>query len=340
MRVLVTGGAGFIGSHTCLELVGRGHEVVIADNFSNSSPKAVPRLEALSGTAMPTHTLDIRDREALALLFKHERIDAVIHFAALKAVAESCVRPFEYFDHNIAGSIALLGAMRDAGVLHMVFSSSCTVYGAPAHSPVAEDAPQAAITPYGLSKLTVEWMLRDLAKVDDKFRYASLRYFNPIGAHPSGRIGEDPRGVPNNLMPFISQVAVGRREKLQIFGDDWPTADGSCVRDYIHVVDVARAHVSALDYLSAKDRNLEINLGMGKGTSVLELVQTFERESGRRIPCEIVARRTGDIAAVWADPSLAERELGWRAELDLAAMCRDAWRWQSANPDGYDQPDS
>jgi UDP-glucose 4-epimerase len=336
MKILVTGGAGFIGSHTCLELVARGHEVVIADNFSNSSPKAVPRLEELSGARMSTHKLDIRDREALAILFKLEKVDAVIHFAGLKAVAESCAKPFEYFDHNIAGSICLLGAMRDAGVRHLIFSSSCTVYGAPSTSPVDENAPQAAITPYGLSKLTMEHMLRDLARVDPAFRFASLRYFNPIGAHPSGRIGEDPAGVPNNLMPFICQVAVGRREKLQVFGGDWPTPDGSCVRDYIHVVDVAQAHVAALEYLVEKDRNLEVNLGLGQGTSVLELINAFQEASGRRIPYEIVGRREGDIAAVWADPSFAARELGWRAQHDLAAMCRDAWRWQSANPNGYE----
>jgi len=336
MKVLVTGGAGFIGSHACLELAAGGHQVVIADNFDNSSPKVVPRLEELSGTAMPTHEVDIRDREAMSSLFKQEKPDAVMHFAGLKAVAESVAKPFEYFDTNIAGSIVLLAAMREAKVRHLVFSSSCTVYGNPVSLPVAEDAPQAAITPYGLSKLTMERMLVDIAAMDPAFRYASLRYFNPIGAHPSGRIGEDPRGVPNNLMPLISQAAVGRRTDIKIFGGDWPTPDGTCVRDYIHVVDVARAHVRALEYIVGRDRNLAVNLGVGKGTSVLELVTTFERVTGQRVPHEIVGRRVGDIAAVWADPAYAGSELGWTAQHDLETMCRDAWRWQSANPNGYE----
>jgi UDP-glucose 4-epimerase len=336
MKVLVTGGAGFIGSHACVELAAAGHQVVIADNFDNSSPKVLPRLEELTGQSIPTHKADIRDREAMSILFKLERPDAVMHFAGLKAVAESVAKPYEYFDTNIAGSIVLLGAMREAGVRHLVFSSSCTVYGNPKTSPVAEDAPQAAVTPYGLSKLTMERMLADIAAVDPAFRYASLRYFNPIGAHESGRIGEDPRGVPNNLMPLISQAAVGRRADVKIFGGDWPTPDGTCVRDYIHVVDVAKAHVRALDYIVGKDRNLAVNLGVGKGTSVLELVQAFERVTGQRVPHEIVGRRVGDIAAVWADPSYAHSELGWKAERDLDTMCRDAWRWQSANPQGYE----
>ena len=336
MKVLVTGGAGFIGSHACVELVSSGHEVVIADNFENSSPRAVSRIEELAGVGIPAHKVDIRDREAMAILFRVEKPDAVMHFAGLKAVAESVAKPFDYFDTNIAGSIVLLGAMREHGVRHLIFSSSCTVYGNPTASPVAEDAPLAAITPYGLSKLTVERMLVDLASVDPAFRYASLRYFNPIGAHESGRIGEDPRGVPNNLMPLISQAAVGRRQGVKIFGGDWPTRDGTCIRDYIHVVDVARAHVLALDYIVGKDRNLVVNLGVGKGTSVLELVQAFERVTGQRVPHEIVGRRPGDIAAVWADPSHAESELGWSAHYDLDAMCRDAWRWQSTNPQGYE----
>jgi len=336
VKVLVTGGAGFIGSHACLELAAGGHQVVIADNFDNSSPKVIPRLEELAGVAMPTHKLDVRDREGLAVLFKLEKPEAVMHFAGLKAVAESVAKPFEYYDHNIAATIALLGAMRTAGVRHFIFSSSCTVYGNPSRLPVAEDAPLAAVTPYGLSKLTVENMLAGIAHAEPSFRYASLRYFNPIGAHPSGRIGEDPRGVPNNLMPLLAHAAVGRRPGIQIYGGDWPTPDGTCLRDYIHVVDVARAHVRALDYIVEKDRNLAVNLGVGKGTSVLELVTAFERVSGRRVPHEIVARRAGDIAAVWADPGYAARELGWRAEHDLEAMCRDAWRWQSGNPQGYE----
>jgi UDP-glucose 4-epimerase len=336
MKVLVTGGAGFIGSHTCLELIAGGHQVAIVDNFDNSSPKVVPRLEALSGASMAVHRADIRDREAMLAVFEQEKPEAVLHFAGLKAVAESVAKPFEYFDINIAGTVVLLGAMRAAGVRHFIFSSSCTVYGNPSSSPVAEDAPQAAITPYGLSKLTVERMLEEIARAEPGFRYASLRYFNPIGAHASGRIGEDPRGVPNNLMPLIAQTAVGRRRGIQVYGGDWPTPDGSCVRDYIHVVDVANAHVRALDYIVQKDRNLAVNLGVGKGTSVLELVQAFERVSGRKVPYEVVDRRPGDIAAVWADPSLAASELGWRAQHDLDTMCRDAWRWQSGNPQGYE----
>jgi UDP-glucose 4-epimerase len=336
MKVLVTGGAGFIGSHACVELVSSGHEVVIADNFENSSPRAVSRIEELAGVGIPAHKVDIRDREAMAILFRVEKPDAVMHFAGLKAVAESVAKPFDYFDTNIAGSIVLLGAMREHGVRHLIFSSSCTVYGNPASSPVAEDALLEAVTPYGLSKLTMERMLKDLASVETDFRYASLRYFNPIGAHPSGRLGEDPRGVPNNLMPLISQAAVGRRPGVKVFGGDWPTPDGSCIRDYIHVVDVARAHVRALDYIVAKERSLAVNLGVGKGTSVLELLEAFERVSGRRVPHEVVGRRVGDIAAVWADPAYAARVLGWTAQFDLDTMCRDAWRWQSANPLGYE----
>jgi UDP-glucose 4-epimerase len=336
MRVLVTGGAGYIGSHTCLELAARGHEVVIADNFVNSSPKVIPRLEQLAGTPIATHKLDVRDREALDILFKVERIDAVIHFAALKAVGESCEQPLEYFDNNVGGTITLLKAMQAAGVHRFIFSSSCTVYGDPERVPVAEDARLQAVSPYGFSKLAVEQILEDTARSDAAFHYASLRYFNPVGAHPSGRVGEDPRGIPNNLMPLVCQVASGKLKGLQVYGGDWPTADGSGMRDYLHVVDLARAHVAALDFLCDKDRSLTVNLGTGKGCTVLEVVRTFERETGTRVPFEIVGRRDGDAAAIWADPSLAERELGWRAQYDLAAMCRDAWRWHSTNPNGYE----
>ena len=336
MRVLVTGGAGFIGSHTCLELAARGHDVVIADNFANSTPRVVPRLEAIAKVAMPAHEVDVRDVEALGILFETERIDAVIHFAALKAVGESWTNPLKYFDNNIGGSITLLKAMRDASVAKFIFSSSCTVYGSPDIVPVDERAPLQVASPYGRTKLAVEEMLGDIARADASFRYASLRYFNPAGAHPSGGVGEDPRGVFFNLMPILCQIAAGKREALEVYGDDWPTPDGTCVRDYLHVVDVAKAHVSALEYLIAKDRNLIANLGTGRGASVMELLRTFEAETGQRIPYRIVGRRDGDVAAVWADPAMAERELGWRAELDLAAMCRDAWRWQQNNPDGYD----
>jgi UDP-glucose 4-epimerase len=336
MKVLVTGGAGYIGSHTCLELLATGHEVVIVDNFANSSPKVVPRLEKLAGRDIPTHKLDIRDREALALLFKLERIDAVIHFAALKAVGESCEKPLEYFDNNVGGSITLLQAMQNAGVRHFIFSSSCTVYGSPESVPVNEGARLQVTSPYGRSKLVVEYILEDVARADASLRYASLRYFNPVGAHASGQIGEDPRGIPNNLMPLVCQVASGKREKLQVYGSDWPTPDGSGMRDYLHVVDLAQAHVAALDFLVREERSLTVNLGTGRGNTVLELVRAFEQATGQRVPYEVVGRRDGDADPLWADPALAERELQWRARHDLADMCRDAWRWHSANPQGYE----
>jgi UDP-glucose 4-epimerase len=336
MKVLVTGGAGYIGSHTCLELALRGHDVVIVDSFANSSKKVLPRLEALSGRRMVCHELDLRDEAALKRLFADEACDAVIHFAALKAVGDSCEQPLEYFDNNIGGSISLLRAMQTAGVDKLIFSSSCTVYGAPDSVPVNESAPLRVANPYGRTKLFVEEMLTDLARAEASFRYVSLRYFNPVGAHPSGRIGEDSRGPPTNLMPIVCQVAIGRRDKLLVWGGDWPTPDGTGVRDYLHVVDLAKAHVSALEYLVEGKPSLAVNLGTGKGASVLELVQAFERVSGKSIPYEIVARRDGDVAAIWADPSLAAQELGWTAELDLEAMCLDAWRWQSENPVGYE----
>jgi len=336
VRVLVTGGAGYIGSHTCLELLAQGHEVVIADNFVNSSPKVVPRLEELAGASIATHKLDVRDREALAILFKLEKLDAVIHFAALKAVGESCEQPLEYFDNNVGGSIALLKAMRAAGVNNFIFSSSCTVYGSPDKVPVGEDARLQVTSPYGGTKLAVENILRDLGNADFAFRYASLRYFNPVGAHPSGRVGEDPRGVPNNLMPLVCQVASGKRDRLQVYGTDWPTPDGSCIRDYLHVVDLAQAHVAALDFLVREDRSLSVNLGTGQGSSVLEVIHAFEGATGQKVPYEVAPRRDGDADPIWADPSLAERELRWRAKHDLATMCRDAWRWHSANPRGYE----
>ena len=335
MKVLVTGGAGYIGSHTCLDLVARGHEVVIVDSFANSSPMVVPRLEELSGCRLLCHQLDVRDEAALTELLAEQRCDAVIHFAALRAVGESCEQPLEYFSNNVGGSVSLLRAMCAAGVTKLIFSSSCTVYGAPSSAPVNESAPLRVTNPYGRSKLMVEEMLGDLALAEAKFRYASLRYFNPVGAHPSGRIGEEPLGTPTSLMPLVCQVAAGRRNQLKVYGGDWPTPDGTCIRDYLHVMDVARAHVSALEYLATRDRSLTVNLGTGCGASVLELIGAFERASGKAVPHEIVGRRNGDVAAVWADPSLALRELGWTAEMDLEAMCRDAWRWQCENPDGF-----
>lgn len=335
MQILVTGGAGYIGCHTCVQLVERGHRVVIADSFVNSSPAVLQRLRRVTGVPLVAHRLDLRDKTALSALFAAYPFDAVVHFAALKAVGESCAQPLEYFDNNIGGTIALLQAMKGAGVRRLVFSSSATVYGDPEHVPVREDARLQVTNPYGRTKLVAEQLLGDLCQADDSFRVGNLRYFNPVGAHASGLLGEDPGGIPNNLMPCICQVAVGRRERLQIFGGDYPTVDGSGVRDYIHVTDLARAHVDALEYLQRVDCNLNVNLGTGRGVSVLELVQAFERASGREVPYEVVARRPGDVAEVYADPTLAEQLLGWRAALDVDAMCRDAWRWQSMNPEGY-----
>nr|WP_295382946.1 UDP-glucose 4-epimerase GalE [Pseudoxanthomonas sp.] len=336
MRILLCGGAGYIGAHTYVELIARGHRVHIADNFSNSSPQVLGRLERIVGQPPVCHTLDLRDRAATHALFDAHAYDAVVHFAALKAVGESCERPLDYFENNISGTIHLLQAMRGAGVRRLVFSSSATVYGDPAQVPVREDAPLSVTNPYGRTKLVMEDLIGDLCRSDPEFRAANLRYFNPVGAHVSGLIGEDPSGIPNNLMPYICQVAVGRRERLQIFGGDYPTRDGTGVRDYIHVVDLARAHADALDYLMQADRSLTVNLGTGQGASVLELVAAFARASGQAIPYDIVERRTGDVAEVYADPRLARELLGWRAERGIDAMCEDAWRWQSMNPRGYE----
>ena len=335
MRVLVCGGAGYIGSHTCVVLAERGHEVTIADNFCNSSPVVLDRLAQLTGRAPDVRNVDVRDAVALAALFAGQRFDAVIHFAALKAVGDSCERPLAYFDNNISGTISLLRAMRDAGVGRLVFSSSATVYGEPQSVPIDEDAPLSSTNPYGRTKLVMEQLIGDVCTADPGLQAISLRYFNPVGAHPSGLIGEAPSGVPNNLMPYICQVAAGKRERLQIFGGDWPTVDGTGVRDYIHVMDLARAHAHALEALKEVRGHLPLNLGAGRGISVLQLVRAFEAASGRDIPYRIVDRRAGDVAEVYADPARAERLLGWRTELDVDAMCRDAWRWQSANPDGY-----
>ncbi len=335
MRILVTGGAGYIGSHTCVVLAGRGHDLVVADNFSNSSPRVLERLEHIIGSPVALQDVDLRDREAVHDLLHNGRFDAVIHFAALKAVGESCEKPLAYFDNNISGTIHLLQAMQDAGVRNLVFSSSATVYGDPDSVPVREDAALQVTNPYGRTKLVMEQLIADLCASDPSFRAAILRYFNPVGAHASGLIGEDPGGIPNNLMPYICQVAVGRRQKLSIFGGDWSTVDGTGVRDYIHVVDLARAHADAIDALEREGRGFTVNLGTGQGISVLQLVKAFERASGRPVPYEIVERRAGDVAEVYADPALANRLLGWKAELDVDDMCRDAWRWQSGNPNGF-----
>jgi len=333
MRVLVCGGAGYIGSHTCVVLAERGHELVLADNYCNSSSAVLERLHAITGQHLPVHVVDLRDRQAIHALLADGGFDAVVHFAALKAVGESCERPLEYFDNNISGTIHLLQAMHAAGVRRLVFSSSATVYGDPASVPVRENAPLSVTNPYGRSKLVMEQLIADVCASDSGFQAAILRYFNPVGAHPSGLIGEAPSGVPNNLMPYVCQVAAGQRAELRVFGGDWPTLDGTGVRDYIHVMDLARAHADALDALE-RGGSFTVNLGTGQGVSVLQLVKAFERAAGRPVPYRIVERRAGDVAAVYADPARAHTLLGWRAELDVDAMCRDAWRWQCAQGAG------
>jgi UDP-glucose 4-epimerase len=333
MKILVTGGAGYIGSHTCVALLERGHDVVVLDNFANSSRVAVERIAELAGRPVALVEGDVRDRVLLERVLAHD-IEAVIHFAALKAVGESCAQPLRYFDNNIGGTITLLQAMAATGVAHLVFSSSATVYGAQRRVPVAEDAPLSVTNPYGRTKLVMEQLIGDACAADPSFAAVLLRYFNPVGAHSSGRIGEDPRGEPNNLMPYVAQVAVGRREFLSVFGGDYPTRDGTGVRDYIHVTDLAEAHVKAVE-LPHSGGCLALNLGTGRGCSVLELVAAFEQASGRPVPYRIVARRPGDIAELWADPTRAQAVLGWRARHDLQRMCTDAWRWQSTHPDGF-----
>ncbi len=334
--ILVTGGAGYIGSHTCVELLAAGYEVLVVDNFSNSKPEALRRVEEIAGRKLGAfYRADIRDKAALREVFKAHAIDAVIHFAALKAVGESVAKPLMYYENNIAGTVALAEVMAEAGVKSLVFSSSATVYGDPASVPIREDFPTGPTNPYGRTKWMMEFVLSDLAAADPEWRVALLRYFNPVGAHASGRIGEDPNGLPNNLMPYVSQVAVGRLPQLRVFGGDYPTPDGTGVRDYIHVVDLAVGHVAAVRRLTERQGVLTVNLGTGRGYSVIEVVKAFEKASGRPVPFEIVARRPGDVAQCYAEPGLAERELGWRAERGIDEMCADAWRWQSSNPEGY-----
>lgn len=332
--ILVTGGAGYIGSHTVVELLGAGHEVTVVDNFCNSAPAVPERIARIAGRMPVFVKADVRDRAALQSLFQARHYDAVIHFAGLKAVGESVAEPLRYYDNNVGGSLTLFETMAQYGLRTVVFSSSATVYGDPASVPIREDFPVAPTNPYGRSKLMVEEILREAAAADPRWRVALLRYFNPVGAHASGLIGEDPNGVPNNLMPFISQVAVGRREALSVWGDDYPTPDGTGVRDYIHVVDLARGHLAALGHMPDSGV-LTANLGTGRGYSVLEMVRAFEQASGRKVAYRIAARRPGDVAACYADPSLAAERLGWRAQLDLSRMCADTWRWQSQNPQGY-----
>ncbi|HYN65468.1 MAG TPA: UDP-glucose 4-epimerase GalE [Ornithinibacter sp.] len=336
MRVLVSGGAGYIGSHTVVQLVAAGHEVVVVDSFANAKPSVVGRLEALTGQPVDVRSFDLTDHDKTEHLFANEPFDAVIHFAGFKAVGESVEKPLEYYENNLVSTFSLVRAMRRHGVTKLVFSSSATVYGADAPVPMHEDLPTSATNPYGWSKVMIEQVLRDAAAADPSWRIALLRYFNPVGAHPSGSIGEDPSDIPNNLMPYIAQVAVGRLDKLSIFGGDYPTPDGTGVRDYIHVDDLAAGHIAALNRLGRISEPVSTwNLGTGHGTSVLELLHAFERACGHDLPYEIVDRRPGDVAASYADPTRANTELGWHATRTVDDMCVDTWRWQSKNPHGY-----
>lgn len=325
---LVTGGTGYIGSHMVVELLAAGHDVVIIDNLCNSKPTVLDRIEHITGRRPQFEQTDVRDRPALRRIFSSHSFDAVVHFAGLKAVGESVEKPLEYYDNNVSGSVSLVECMIEAGIRSIVFSSSATVYGEPATVPIREDFPLAASNPYGRSKLMIEEILRDVAATDPGWRIALLRYFNPVGAHPSGRIGEDPNGIPNNLMPYIAQVAAGRLRELPVFGNDYPTPDGTGVRDFIHVVDLARGHLAALDALRRRPGVLTANLGTGHGYSVLEMVRAFTAASGKPVPYRVVGRRPGDIAQCYADPSLALEMLGWKAQLGIEAMCLDVWRWQ------------
>ena len=333
--ILVTGASGFIGSHTCVELLQSGFNVVALDNLCNSSRKALDRVRQITGRDFPLQEADIRDRAALDAILSAQKIDAVIHFAGLKAVGESVEKPLLYFDNNVGGTINLLEALSAANVKNFVFSSSATVYGDPEVLPLVESARLSVTNPYGRSKLMVEEILGDLTKTDPSWRVGVLRYFNPVGAHESGLIGEDPRGIPNNLMPFIAQVAVGRRERLSVFGNDYPTPDGTGVRDYIHVVDLAKGHVAALNRLFAQEGGFTVNLGTGQGYSVLDTIRAFEEASGRPVPYQIVPRRPGDIASCYASPVKAKELLGWQAEKGMREMCEDHWRWQKGNPEGF-----
>jgi len=333
--ILVTGGAGYIGSHTCVELLEAGYEVVVVDNLSNSKETALERVRAITGKPLAFERCDILDRAGLDRVFAEHRPSAVIHFAGLKAVGESVEKPLLYYINNISGSAVLLEAMAAADVKNIVFSSSCTVYGEPKTLPIREDFPLQAVSPYGQTKLTIEFMLRDLAASSPDWNISILRYFNPVGAHPSGEIGEDPLGIPNNLMPYITKVAVGELQELSVWGDDYDTPDGTCIRDYIHVVDLARGHIKALQKLEQKPGVITYNLGTGQGYSVLEVVEGFRSATGQAIPYRIAGRRAGDTPAVYADPSRAKSELGWKAELGINAICADAWRWQQKNPRGY-----
>jgi UDP-glucose 4-epimerase len=336
MTILVTGGAGYIGSHTCLELLQAGYEVAVVDNLTNSKEEALKRVQKLAGKSLAFHQVDLLNKAALNAVFQSINIGAVIHFAGLKAVGESVAQPLRYYHNNVTGTINLCRVMQQNGVKKMVFSSSCTVYGEPRTVPITEDFPLSAPTsPYGRTKLILEDILQDLHRADPAWRIVLLRYFNPVGAHPGGQIGEDPRGIPSNLLPYITQIAVGKLTQLSVYGGNYPTPDGTGVRDYIHVVDLAAGHLKALEKLNTTAGLFTYNLGTGQGYSVLEVIAAFEKASGQKIPYRIEPRRPGDIAAVYANPSKAERELGWRATRGLAEMCADAWNWQSKNPNGY-----
>ena len=336
MNILVTGGAGFIGSHTLIELIAAGHNPVVVDNLSNASPEAIHRVEKIVGQPIPFYEVDIRDREGMEKVFAENAFDCCIHFAGLKAVGESVQKPWEYYENNIGGTLVLVDVMRKHGLKNIIFSSSATVYGAPDTMPITEDCPKGSVTnPYGQTKSMLEQVLTDIQKADPQWNVVLLRYFNPIGAHKSGTIGEDPNGIPNNLMPYITQVAVGKLQQLGVFGNDYPTHDGTGVRDYIHVVDLAKGHVCALSAIEKKCGLAVYNLGTGQGYSVLDLVHAFEKATGVKVPYVIKPRRSGDVAECWSDPSKAARELGWKAQYGIEDMCEDAWRWQKNNPNGY-----
>lgn len=337
MKVLLSGGAGYIGSHTAVEMIAAGYDIVIADNFSNSKPESIKRIKQITGKEFPFYEIDVCDKEAVRTLFKKEKIDAVIHFAGLKAVGESVAQPLKYYRNNLDSTLTILEVMAECDVHNFIFSSSACVYGLPKHVPVTEnDEVGKCLNPYGWTKYFIEVILESAAKADPSLSVVILRYFNPVGAHESGLIGEDPQGIPNNLMPFISQVAVGRRKELSVFGNDYNTPDGTGVRDYIHVVDLAKGHVAAVSYVEAKKGVEVFNLGTGVGYSVLDMVNAFEKASGKPIPYKITARRPGDSDSCYADPSKANEVLGWKAEKTLEDMCGDTWRWQSQNPHGFE----
>ena len=335
-NILLTGGIGFIGSHTLVELLNRGYQVAVVDNLVNASEITADRVREITGRDFRFYRADIRDRDAMEKIFAENAFDAVIHFAGLKAVGESCVKPLEYYDNNIYGTLVLLETMRAHNVKELIFSSSATVYGTPESLPLTETSKTGGTTnPYGTTKYEIEGILNDLYRADPTWNITLLRYFNPVGAHPSGRIGEDPKGIPNNLMPYVAQVASGKLQKIRVFGDDYPTPDGTCVRDYIHVVDLARGHIAAIEHLN--DPGVHVyNLGTGIGYSVLDMIHAFEKACGKQLPYEICPRRPGDIAACYASAEKAERDLGWKAEYGITEMCRDQWNWQSKNPNGYE----